>query len=258
MPKMTFDTLDAIPEGLREHAASEGGKFTVDVSPTAKLTEFRDNNVKFLRERDEAQAKLKAYSTAFGDDIAKATTELSELRGISQQVTDGKLKASGDIATEVEKRVKEARTQFETQLRESGQRLAEAEAKATLNANKYRGSVRDNAISAAVMAADSGVNPQALADIVARAEKVFVVEDDGRLTAMQNGEKWYGADGASTVSVKEWMGHLLKEAPYLGKASAGGGGSERGQGRIKGYSDAAVDAMTPEQRLDAHWNPKAA
>ena len=90
MPKLTFASKDAIPEGLGEFATEDNGKYVVEVSPTTKLNEFRDNNVKYLRERDEAVAKLTTYTKTFGEDIAAVSAELTDLRATSQLVKDGK------------------------------------------------------------------------------------------------------------------------------------------------------------------------
>ena len=56
----------------------------------------------------------------------------------------------------------------EAQAREASQREQALKSERDAFANKYRASVRDSAISAAVLAADSGVNPQALADVIVR------------------------------------------------------------------------------------------
>lgn len=258
MPKLSFATQDAVPEGLREFAAQEDGKFVVDVAPASKLAEFRDNNVKFLRERDEAAAALTTYRNTFGEDVAKSAAELAELRATAQQVKDGKLKLTGDIAAEVENRTKSAREQWETQLREQAAKRAEAEKLAEGYANKYRASVRDGAITQAVMAADSGVNPQALSDIMARAASIFSVDDNGEMVAKKNGAVLYGADGTKSMTVKEWLGSVLKEAPYLGKSSAGGGGGVSGDAKYGGLSKEQFDKLSPADRLAKAWNPKAA
>lgn len=257
MPKLTFASKDAIPEGLGEFATEDNGKYVVEVSPTTKLNEFRDNNVKYLRERDEAVAKLTTYTKTFGEDIAAVSAELTDLRATSQLVKDGKLKASGDIATEVENRTKAAREAYEAQAREASQREQALKSERDAFANKYRASVRDSAISAAVLAADSGVNPQALADVMRRAGDVFHVEEDGKLVPKKDGVVVYSADGSGgPMTVKEWMGSLLKEAPYLGKASAGGGSGPNGGEKRGGMPKEQFDKLAPVERLNSHWGQK--
>lgn len=254
MPEITFASKDAIPEGLREFAAEKDGKWSVAVAPAQKFNEFRDNNIKYLQERDTATAALGTYKQTFGDDPAKAADELRALREINQQVKDGKLKASGDIAAQVDERTKAAREQYEAQLRESGTREQTLAKERDSYRDKYRASVRDSSISAAVMAADSGINPAALADVMRRAADVFVVEDDGKLVAKKDNAVIYSADGSGgSMGVKEWLGKLLKEAPYLGKASAGGGGGSNGEMR-GGMSKEKFDTLSPTDRLNAHWN----
>lgn len=60
MPDIVYDTLEAIPEGLRENAKKgDDGKFTVKVVLQSKLDEFRDSNIRVSKERDDLLAVIK-------------------------------------------------------------------------------------------------------------------------------------------------------------------------------------------------------
>lgn len=248
MALITYSARADIPEELAEFVKEADGKFTVDVGPKAKINEFRDNNIALKQERDALKEKLTKYSS-LGDDPTKLTDELRVLREVDQLVKDGKLKGTDAISAEVEKRLKEARDGYEAQIRDLTNKVGAADQKAAQADQRWRGSVLDQRITNAVLAEDSNVNPATLPDVLARARGLYTVTDDGKLVPKQGDTVVYGSDG-EPMQPKEWLTKVLADAPYLGKASAGGGADGGAGGKeLGGLSQEAFSKLSPEERI---------
>lgn len=253
MPDLIYDSLEAIPEGLREDAKqNDAKKFVVTVVSNKKLAEFRDNNIALRQKVDGYEPKIAAY-TALGDDPAKLAAELTELRTVAQQVKDGKLKGSDAVDAEVEKRIKERMTGKDDAISDLQRKLQAAAADGTTWKGKYEQSVLNQQITNAVIAADSVANPAALPDILSRAANLFVVQPDGSIIPKKGDQVIYGADGVNPMGVKEWLTKLVQEAAYLGKSSTGGGangGNAGGNVAQKfGMSQEAFDKLPASERI---------
>ena len=251
MPDLTFDSLDAIPEGLREDAKANGDKFVVSVVSNKKLTEFRDNNIALRQKVDAVEPKLTAY-LQLGEDPVKLSEEVTELRQVAQQVKDGTLKGSAAVKEEVERRVTESLKQRDDEFKQKDTKIRALTDEAGSWKGKYERSVLDQQITNAVIAADSVANPAALPDILSRAAGLFVVQPDGSIIPKRGDSVLYGADGVTPMSVKEWLTKLVADATYLGKASVGGGGNGGGTGSVGskfGMSDADFAKLPAAERI---------
>lgn len=229
MPKFTFAKVDEIPEELRGEAkAGDGGKFEIELVSAS----FRNKNIEVSRERDQLATVVTAFKTTIGEDPNAVATELTELRAVSQQVKDGTLKASKDIEAEVGRRTEAVKSELTSQIKAQSDRASAAEEKFGSSELKRKTMIVKQAIAAAVMDPANGANPQALADFEARGLSFFRVKDDDSLVAMQGDAIVYGADGATPMAPKEWLGKVLKDSPYLAKGSNGGGagGDLKGKG----------------------------
>jgi hypothetical protein len=250
MPNVTFKTKDEIPEGLREHAKEENGAFVVDLSPTVKLSEFRDKNIALMKEKDTLAPKAEAFDKLTGGDAAKFESELTELRDTFQKVKDGKLTTKTEIDAEVARRMAEKEASLNTQLREAAQNAAKEKARADALDQEFKRSIIDREVTTAVLSGDSGVNPELLRYVLADAYGVFEVTPERKLVAKKDGAIWYGADGASSISPKEWLGKVLEATPSLAKPSAGGGatGGDRGSKAMGGMTAEAFNKLPPGER----------
>lgn len=251
MPDVFFSSKEEAPEGLRELLVADGEKFKINVVPKVKLDEFRENNTSLLQERDTLKATVEKIAPLAGEDLDAFVSEVGELRGVKQQVEDGKLTAKDDIEKAVSSRVSEMEKDYQTQLREMGVKVQNLTEYGQNMSQKYQGSVRDREITNAVLAPESGVNPQTLPDVLRRAEGTFHVQEDGSLVPKKGDTVIYGSDGATPMAPNEWLGKLLEEAPYLGKTSAGGGATgERGDAKFGGMEEKAFMELTPQKRME--------
>jgi len=255
MPDIFFSSKEEAPEGLREILVEDtaSGKFKASVVPNAKLQEFRDNNISLAKERDELKAFNDKVRPLVGDDVDAFGNEINDLRTTKRQVEDGTLKGTDNIEKEVSTRVAQMEQNYQTQLAELGTKFQNASDFGQNMASKYQDSVRDREITNAVLNAESGANPEALPDILHRARELFKVQEDGSLIAKNGDTTVYGADGATPMTPNEWLGKLLESAPYLGKASAGGGAAgERGGEKFGGLNAKEFGELSPQQRLALH------
>jgi hypothetical protein len=252
MPKFTFAKVEDIPEALRGEAKqTEDGKgFEIDLVSAS----FRDKNIEVSKERDQLKTVVDGYKATFGDDPNKTAAELTELRTVSQQVKDGKLKATGDIEAEVARRTEAVKTDLSAQIKAASDRATAAETKLGESETRRKAMIVKQQIAAAVMDPANGANPAAIADFEARGLGIFRVKDDDTLVAMQGDTMVYGADGASSMTPKEWLAKVLKDSPYLAKSSSGGGAGGQGNGKgVYGteFDEKTWSSMDPAARLRA-------
>lgn len=226
MPILEFDTVELVPEGLKEGAKKNDlGKFTVNVVLESKLSEFRDNNVKLSKERDDLKGVVDKITPLLGEKkLEEFVAEITDLKTISQRVADGKLKTTEEIEAALEKRTQQMREGYDRQLADQAQKAAASEDRAKVADRKYKQSLIDRTITDAVLNEKSGVETQALPDILNRAYGVFHVEDNGTIVP-RDGEAAviYGADGATPMTAGEWLETLKPRAPHFFKGSSGGG-----------------------------------
>ncbi len=251
MPIMTFDTLEAIPEELREgHTETEDGKFTINVVPKTKLDEFRNKNTELMQAQEALAPTLQRMKSLVGEemDLDAFEQDIAGMREIAQKVKDGELTTSGEIEKAVAERLENVKAGFEqnNKAERDGRIKAEGErdeARAELAKTNV-----NNAITAAVVAPDSGVRPDALADILQRAAGIFVWKD-GKPVPMKGESIIYGGDGSEPMTPKEWLVKLRDEAPYF-FAGNGGGGADGGKDKkYGGMSPAEFAKLSPTEKL---------
>lgn len=250
MPILTFDSLDAVPEGLREVAKQDGEKVTVNVVPQNKLEEFRDKNIALMKDRDELTAKVGVYAPIIGEDHEAFVNELTELRATAQRVKDGQLTEGRKVEEEVHRRTEDMRKAQEEQIRQAQKEIGAWKSKAENLDGQYKRSMVNSAIKDAAIDPEAGVHPQAIADVINRAHAIWRATDDGKVAAYQGDLQLYGADGASPLTPKEWIAKLKEEAPYFFKGTGGGGAGGDGVSRNSvGKTTQEMKGMSARERL---------
>jgi hypothetical protein len=250
MPILTYDSLDAVPEGLREVAKTEGDKVTVNVVPQAKLEEFRDKNIELLKERDALKGQVDTLAPLVGEDVEAFNTELTELRATAQRVKDGQLTEGRKVEEEILRRTDDMRKTLEEQVRgaqkETGAWKTRAEQlDGTLKRTLVTSTIKDAAIDP-----EAGVLPGAIGDILRRAHDVWRAGDDGKVLAYQGDLQLYGADGGSPLTPKEWIAKLKEETPHYFKGTQGGGATGGTETRgAHGKTAQEVKALSASERL---------
>lgn len=257
MADLTFDSLDAVPEDLRSDAKEVDGKVVISVVPKTKLTEFRDNNIRLAKERDQLTEMANQYKGIVGEDLSEFQKNLQELQTTAKRVKDGELVASTSLEAALESRTKELKADLMGKL-EAIQKDRDAwKTKASQLDNEFANSIIDRHITDAVLDTKSGARTDALADILQRARSVYQVSDDRKNLIPKERQAdgtfqvIYGPDGATPMAPAQWLQKLREEAPYFFQGSSGGGASGSSSAPSGGFSqkDIANMDMTTYTRL---------
>ena len=233
MPKMEVESLDNLPEEFRPAAVKDegSGKFSIDLSLTSKVKEFRDTNVAQRREIEELTGfketviQIAGVEKAEDFDIEKFREERVGLLDLKTQVDGGKLIADTSLDSAVEKRTSEMRGGYEKQKTEMSKKIDEEKRRADELQNRLHSYAIQAEITRAVLSADSDIRPEALPDILNRAKGTFRVDQESLNVIPYGGDNqpMYGEDPTKVMTPKEWLGQIVEESPYFSKSSKGGG-----------------------------------
>lgn len=250
MPIINFDSLELVPEGLKEFAKTDDdtGKVTVNVVANAKLDEFRERNIQMAQKLEQLEPAVERYKNLIGENPDEFGVELQALRDVNKRVKDGELKTNDEIEAAIQDRVKAIREGYEDAnktLRGEAQTYKQRadELARELDRTRIAGEV-----TTAVIAPDSGVRPEALPDVLERAYRLFKVED-GRLVPKQGEATIFGANGADPMTPAEWLGKLRDQAPHYFKGNGGGGAAGGKDEKFGGMSAEAIAKLSPEAKL---------
>lgn len=229
--KYEVDKLDDVDEAIRPLYTEQNGKYVLGVEGVvsrSKLDEFRSNNVSLKEQLETLQGKYKDIDL----DLYQ------QLSSEHQKIKDKKLIDAGKIDELVEERVKELRKNLEGE-RENALNLHKS------TRSRLETLLIDNEVSR--FAVEAGCVETALDDIVMRARGTFRLDKDDNTVAMDGDKLIYGAD-SNPLTIKEWMGSLVKKAPHLFKQSSGGGSQGSGSGSGTGSVRSKADLKTPEAK----------
>jgi hypothetical protein len=209
--KYKYATKQEIPAEHQSLYVERDGAWTLDadgVVSQAKLDEFRQNNITLTNQ-------LKRFEGIDPDAVRQLAAEKQHLED-EQRLKDGKFQEVLDA------RLKTARTDWDKQY---GVVVAERDA--------LTGRLTAIQIDQAVVteATKRGLRPTAIPDITSRARVNFKLvagvpqafEADGQTARM-------GKDGATPMTLAEWVDALVSDAPHLFEANAGGGAAGSGSG----------------------------
>ena len=206
--KTKFKTREEIPAELQPHYIEQAGEWVLDHDGKAKLDEFRQNNITLTNQ-------LKRFDGIDPDAVRQLADDKQRLED-EQRLKDGKFQEVLDA------RLKTARADWD---KTHGVVVAERDA--------LTGRLTAIQIDQAVVseATKRGLRPTTLTDITARARMTFKLvngvpqafEADGQTARM-------GKDGASPMTLAEWVDALVSDAPHLFEANAGSGAAGSGGG----------------------------
>jgi hypothetical protein len=250
MPILNFDSVDAVPEGLKEFAKTDdaSGKVTVNVVPASKLDEFRERNVEQARKLEQLEPAMERYRNLIGDSPDDFQNELTALRDVNKRVKDGELKTNDEIEQAIQDRVKAIRDGYEDANKTAVKEATTYKERAAELARELDRSRISHEVTTAVIAPGSGVNPAALPDVLQRAYGLFKVEE-GKLVPKQGEATIFGANGADPMTPAEWLVKLRDQAPHYFGSNAGGGAAGGKDEKLGGHTREEIARMTPEQKL---------
>lgn len=218
--KFTCKSKDEVPADLSAHYVERNGAWVLDIEGAVektKLEEFRTSNIALMKERDDLKRRFEGIDP---DQVRKLAEEKRQLEEQQQ------LKA-GEFEKVLEGRVRTVKGELEKQI--AGV-CAERDA---LNSRLASIQIDQAVVSEATK---KGLRPSAIPDITARARGAFrlvkgaavAYEPDGKTARV-------GKDGATPMTLAEWIDQQVSEAPHLFESNAGSGGG----GATSQYSNPA-------------------
>jgi len=252
MPVITYDTKEAVPEPIRDIIVEKDGKFTVDVSPTAKLSEFRNNNIALNQRVEKIDARIKEIGEPLGirsvADIEKDETfttvkkTVGEMVELNRSYKGKKMVDESGLEAAIETRTKEMKQGYENQFSELNKKLQEKDGLISQKDERINSQTRRSELRSAFDQSEAGFRTEAFDDVEARASGTWKVKD-GKLMALNaDGSTIYG-ENAEPITMKEWLKKLATTAPHFLKSSSGGGAGGDGGGN-NGFSQNDIDKMT--------------
>lgn len=225
--KFVVDSVDGLDASIAAlYSKNTDGKYYLEVDGAVakdKLDEFRNNNVKLLKDLEK-----------FKNIDPNQYQELLTLKAKSDEM---KLIDAGELDKVVEQRVGQMRGSYEEQINNLTKNYGVAQRQ--LESLLIDSAVRDAAIKV-------GVQPTAIEDVLLRAKATFQIKDGVSIPIDSTGNTIYGKDGATPMSVQDWTSGLKKQAPHLFQGSQGGGAQGNGPGSVPNS-----DKMTSAQKITA-------
>jgi len=228
--KLELETLDEVPEGVRDFYREADGRYVLDVEgavPKAKLDEFRENNI-------QLKQKLETLSQVDVDEYARLRQEAKERE-----------RKEAEKRGEYERLLGETREEYEARIKAKEEALAAKE-------SQLRELVRDRELSAAL--AKEGLKPEAQDLALSYASRfVETREIDGRVRAVvvgPDGKPRLNANGDEmSVSefVAEFKGSPGGQALFAPEIKTGGGAA--GRGSTGGATVRSRADMTPAEKV---------
>ena len=212
---------EEIPEEDRSLYVERDGAFVLDVEGVVsqdKLKEFRDNNIKLMKEREELQGKLAKYGDVDPEKYQDALKKLQEL-------DDKKMLDEGKIDELVNARTERLRTGYDTQIKAFQRKVGDLEGTSKTLSDELAKERIDGRLRE--VAGLAGIRKTALTDLINRGRQVWRLVE-GVPVAMQGEQMIYGKDPAKPISMDEWVKGLADEAPHLFEPSSGGGANNQG------------------------------
>ncbi|MDD5053427.1 MAG: hypothetical protein PHO27_11900 [Sulfuricurvum sp.] len=231
MLKLIVDKIEDVEEKFRElYKRADDGKFHLDAESDPetkkKVDEFRENNIKLMKEKEDLEKKILEY----GADPAK----VKEWQKKVQAIEDKQMIEAGKIDELVEQKVQRMRQEYENQIKA----LQDAVDVKNQEVSKTHSRLSEVLIDSEITKAVAGkVRAGAMADILSRGRRVWKLDENGNPIPKENDKVLYGKDGKAQMTFEEWAIVQMEVAPFLFEPSTGGGGVGGGAGAGKGSID---------------------
>lgn len=260
--KAEYETLNDIPESIRDFYESENDKYVLKVDgmihqdSVKKLQLALDAQRRETGEQKKVATNWSALKQSLQRDdltpevIAEVFTNYDKLKADLAEITKDERRAI-DVA--VAERVQSLNQNFE------GERTKFSEALKAANerGDKYENIYRDNLFSKSIEETIKDlVHPTAVTDVVYRA-KLFgwKLTDDGNVVAVNNrGEPIYSSlKPDQTITLDEWVRNVLyKDAPHVFKSSTGTGDTSKPGFAIGSLKRSNMDQIAKTKFISEH------
>jgi len=222
--KKITDNLEGLSPEIQKLYESSEGKFRLKLEDDdekalkAKISEFRDNNIKILKEKEEMKKQVEELSKKMeGVDLEEYRT----LKETKEKIADEDLKKKGNLEEIVEQRTKRMKGDYDNQIKALQTKISEADRSQAQVLSEFKKVKIDNEIQLQVSKVGT---PQkdALTDILNRGRMLFQLDENFQAVAFdQQGGVVPGKDGINPLTIKEWAENLPNEYPHLFVGSEG-------------------------------------
>ena len=242
--KAVLDSLDAIPEGLREHyKKGDDGKFRLEAEGVEDVTGLKSALEKERNDRKTTAQKLKELTEQLGDlDPVKAREALKKL----QELEDKKLIDSGKIDELLAQRTERMQADHNNQVAAFKKNIDNLTKDRDQSTARLSELLIDNALRAA--ATKAGVKATAIEDAVLWGKQLYRIKD-GNPVPMRGDAIVYGKNPQEPMPMEEWLGTMIGEKPHWFEESAGGGaGGGKGKSPGPGAGNKKRSGMTVAEK----------
>lgn len=211
------EDFSKLPDALKEHYAEDGDNYILDSDDStfkSRINEFRTNNISLAKEKEELQKRIKDFD---GLDLE----EVKEMKKRIQEIDDNEMIKKGDLEALVNTRVERMKKDMDGKYTALEKRALTAEQQQQQAMERLATVLIDSNVQSAVTTVGA-LRKGAMQDVLGRARSVFKVED-GEPVPYRDGKVLYGANGKDVMTIEEWAGSLLEDAPYLFKGNEGTG-----------------------------------
>ncbi|HUW57079.1 MAG TPA: hypothetical protein VMZ92_10620 [Planctomycetota bacterium] len=241
------DAIDKVPEPLRTFYEQKDGKFhlVLDGAPAGfvpsadlatangKVVEFRDNNVKLLKEVEE----LRPLKTKFdGLDPEAARAALAKLTELEKKG----IKGGDDVAAQIQAAVTAAVKPLQEQVAQTTKAAEDAQKRA--DESVFHSRISEKFLKA-------GGKAKAIDLVLGKAKDVFVVEG-GEVKSRPN--KFSTVHPGNPLDVDEWLLDVAKDYDFAFEPSSGGGAPGAKPGAAGGRADQVVLKDPTPAQLGEH------
>lgn len=242
----SLDGLDASIAAL--YKKGEDGKFYLEAEglvEKGKLDTFRDNNIALQKKVDELTAAVEKFA-GIDPDKYKAAMDAIENDKEKKLLKDGKIDEVIALRTE------KMRQTYEDQIKAKDAAITKAVEEAKKANGERDQYIVKTELRKAVDNPELGFNT-GVADMLEKEVIAKFAYRDGKVVGIDaNGAVKYGGSG-NPATIAEYLQDVVKEHPYLVKASTGGGA--RNNGRDGGGNNTPAGKTMKREAFDAIVDP---
>lgn len=224
--KAILDSLDSVPEGLREHYKKDetSGKYRLDADGVEDVTGLKSALEKERNERKTTSQKLKELTEQLGDlDPAKAREALKKL----QEMEDKKMIDAGKIDELLAHRTERMKQDFENQSKAFNKTIEDRTKERDQLNGRLSELLIDNGLRQAAVKA--GIRPEAVEDAVLWGKQLYRIKD-GNPVPMKGDQVLYGKNPNEPMPMEEYFSGLTTEKSHWFAESTGGGAGGKKKG----------------------------
>lgn len=232
----TVDTLDDVPEPLREHYVARNGKFVLDTEGDPRIVNARREAQEERRKRQELETKLKAFGDLKPEDIEPLRTRRR------QEDQEDETAAQ---------RMQRLRDELDRTKRDGELTMRERDSELT----RLKGELVQERIGTRIRSvAQAKLQSWAIDDAVLNGMRTFRQDDAGKVVAFDGDERLLGKNGED-LTIDEWLDGMRQARP--GWFAQNGTGNQGGGAQHQSTTTPSTRAR-PKTRSEMTPSEKAA